>query len=752
MKKRVFACMIAVLSGTTGVVFSQPTFKPVVCYYQDTRMIDELELKPEDRSRATDANGAEWELTVNRREVNGQPDAAEYRLTWTLVKGSAKEVAVAVRFPFNDWSEKNFVFIPAAVYDGNRFEVKDVEYPPYWYDRSEWRTDMPVTTTPVPTLGKADRYSKIELNTGNAATPLMAFRSAEKQTGWMVLTTQGSRLGNHGLFVEETPDRSQATFSVTAPAVREKRATGSGFAPSGDKAADFKAGDFVSIQFRVYSFPAPTLQHMLRRFVEVRKDLNPSQRVETLPYSEAWKLESQLFREDRWDEKINMFCLSKPGTGTSWNFIWQLGWVGGGQCTLPLIQQGTAEDRQKALSNLDVIFTKSQAESGFFNAFGNGVEFASFGYNKPFKYNETLVRSQGDWLYMAQKQFKVLESEGTTVPAHWKTGLKKQTDAFVRLWEKYRQFGQFVDVSTGNICIGGSTSGAIVPGGLALASKTYRSKRYLEVAEQSARKYYTDFVLKGYTTGGPGEIMSAPDSESAFGLFESFMALYEITGKKEWLTYASDLLPICAGWVVSYDFDFPENSIMGQINARSCGSVWASIANKHSAPGICTWSGDSFLKYYRATGNTQAIELLTDIAHGLTQYVSRADRPIGKMSPGEICERVNTSDWEGKDQVGGNIFSSCSWTETAVLLTVTELPGIYVQPDKGFFTVFDNVKAEKINASGEKMKLRVNNPGPFVAEVKVFSESSSEAKKKNWDLSRASIIKLQPNETKEIEF
>lgn len=71
------------------------------------------------------------------------------------------------------------------------------------------------------------------------------------------------------------------------------------------------------------------------------------------------------------------------------------------------------------------------------------------------------------------------------------------------------------------------------------------------------------------------------------------------------------------------------------------GSVWDSVANKHSAPGICTWSGHSLLKYYRATGDEQALALLTDIAHGLPQYISREECPIGNMPPGGVYSETS---------------------------------------------------------------------------------------------------------------
>jgi hypothetical protein len=722
--------------------------KPFVRYYNNTQPLEELAFQPNDDSSLKDRNGAEWKLSVVSASVSGQPDAKDYQLKWTLTKGDAKDVAVGVDFVFKQWTGREFVFVPAIVYNGNRFEVKKMNYPPYWYDKSEWQLDMPTTTTGLPALNE-DSNHKIEINTGNASTPLMAFHSPEKRQGWIVLTTQGSRLGNHGLCIEEPDGQAKATFSITAPDVRE-------FAAPNDTASlyKWKTGDTLTLSFRLYSFKAPAIKDLLKRFSEVRKELNPVERKEVLPFSEAGKLLNDLYLYNRWDERINMFCLSKPGSNPRWNFIWQLGWVGGGQSTLPLMMQGSEELRRDAIKNIDVIFSKTQAPSGFFNAYGNGIEFAGFGFGSALKNNETFVRSQGDWLYMAQRQFFEMESKGDEIPSHWKPGLQKQADAFVRLWNQYGQFGQFVDVVTGDICVGSSTAGAIVCGGLALASQTFRQPRYLKVAEAAAKKYYDEYVLKGYTTGGPGEILSAPDSESAFGLFESFVALYEVTGKKKWLNYASDLLPVCASWTVSYDYQFPATSIMGVLDAHSCGSVWASVSNKHSAPGICTWSGDCLLKYYRASNDRRAIELLEDIAHGLPQYISRADRPVGNMPPGGICERVNLSNWEGKRGIGGNIFGSCSWCETAALLTVAQLPGIYAQPDKGFFAVFDNINVEAIEKGNKQMLLRLTNPTPFAADVKVFSETSKQARKTLFLLHPENIqtVHLEPNESKEVKI
>jgi hypothetical protein len=729
---------------------------PVVRYYQDTQLITELPFHLTDGDRITDTHGAEWKLSVVAQPVKGQADAMDYSLTWTLEKGTAPAVAVGVEFSFSEWNCREFVFVPAVVYDGNRFDWVNMGYPPYWNDKKDWRLDMPTTFNVGPSLGKTGK-GRIEINTGNAATPLMAFHSPEKQLGWMVQTTQGSVFGNHGLVIEEDKEKAEGRFAITAPSVRGE-----------DRAVDWKTGDTFTLQFRVYTFKAPAVKDLLKRFAEVRKDLNSAERKEVLPFSETWKLLNHVYQTERWNEDVNMYYQGKLGTSTSWFANWSLGWLGGGLNTLAFMLQGDAEDWQRSIKNIETIFAKTQTPAGLFYGIGNGNEYGGFGIWELYSHNQALIREQGDWLYMAQRHFELMEAKGEKVPSHWLSGLQKEADAMVRLWDQYGQFGQWLDVETGDICVGGSASGAIVCGGLALASQTFgknchcgldpqspaKAKRYLQVAEKAAEKYYRDFVLKGYTTGGPGEILSAPDSESAFALFESFMTLYEVTKNKKWLKYTSDLLPICAGWTVSYDYVFPENSAMGKIDARSLGSVWANVANKHSAPGICTWSGDCLLKYFRVTGDRRAIELLTDIAHGFPQYISRTDHQIGTMEPGGVCERVNLSDWEGKQNVGGNIFGTCSWVEAAALLTVTQLPGVYVQPDQGFYTVLDNIQVDLLESNKKGMCLRLSNPTPFPADVKVFSESSKQAKQTLFRIytDNVKVVHLAANESKEMWF
>lgn len=739
LRNQVFSFFLLALFGLH--VHAQD--KRLVLNYYSGNKVEDSQTFSWNSGAVKDNRSQTWQVEIDSMVVDKRQGIVDYTVKYTLLSQRASQVAMGVSFDFEDWSADNFVFVPSIVYAGNRFDKKVMAYPPYWYNREEWRVDMPTTTTLVPSLEKYENCGRIELTTGNAATPLMAFYSPAKARSWMVQCLQGNKWGNFGLFIEENKVKQKADFAIMSPAVREKRATGSGFAVSEDRAANLVKGDVVELKFRVYSRVARSLQDMYTCFLHNRKDFNPADSdYAVMPFSEVWRVMNRLFQQDRWDESIGMYCLTKPGSNAGWNQIWQLGWVGGGQATLPMLLQGDEVGVNQAIKNLDMIFTKTQAPSGLYYAYGNGKEFKGFGFGKVLENNETFVRSQGDFLYMAQKQFSQLRNLGKEIPVAWWNSLKRQADVFYNLWNSYGQVGQFVNVETGDICIGGSTAGAIVPAGLALASQTFGKSNYLRAAEGLGDKFYKEFVLKGYTTGGPGEILSTPDSESAFALFESYVTLYEVTRKKKWLRYAKDLLPICASWVVSYDFKFPEHSVMNQINVHSTGAVWASVANKHGAPAICTWSGESLLKYYRATGDKYAVELLRDISHGIPQYISHPDRRVGKMEPGGACERVNLSDWEGKGSVGGNLFASCAWVEVATMLTVTQLPSIYVQKDKGLVEVFDHLDVKLLRRDNKNVELQISNPTRYDADVKLYVETSGEARRRLYSLKDASKVKM----------
>ena len=247
-----------------------------------------------------------------------------------------------------------------------------------------------------------------------------------------------------------------------------------------------------------------------------------------------------------------------------------------------------------------------------------------------------------------------------------------------------------------------------------------------------ALHFYRDYVKPGLIHGGTRDALQSPDSESAFALLDSFVTLHETTAEQHWIAKAEATAAQCTSWCMSYNFAFPAASQFGRLGMRTTGSVFPNAQNKHAAPGICALSPNALLRLFRATGKQSYLELLQDIAHAVPQFLSRADRPIvagGRaMPPGMMNERVNTSDWEGREAVGEVFYGSC-WCEVAAMLTWTEVPGLYVQPDTGLLCAIDHVDADVIEHHAGTLRVKVTNPTPFPASVKVLCENSAETER-----------------------
>jgi hypothetical protein len=222
------------------------------------------------------------------------------------------------------------------------------------------------------------------------------------------------------------------------------------------------------------------------------------------------------------------------------------------------------------------------------------------------------------------------------------------------------------------------------------------------------------------TTGGPGDAMQNPDSESCYALIESYATLYQVTGDKKWLTYAEETTKQFISWVMAYNYKFPEKSTFGKLGISSVGAVFANTQNKHGAPGVCTFSGLALLRLYRATGDKQYLTLLQEMAHGATQFVAHSKRPIGDLPFGWMSERVSTTDWlEGI----GEIVRHTTWAETTLMLTYTEIPGLYVQPQSAFFVPIDHLTVVVKKNEKSKLTLTLTNPTTFDAVYSILVES-----------------------------
>jgi hypothetical protein len=111
------------------------------------------------------------------------------------------------------------------------------------------------------------------------------------------------------------------------------------------------------------------------------------------------------------------------------------------------------------------------------------------------------------------------------------------------------------------------------------------------------------------------------------------------------------------------------------------------------------------------------------------------------------------NDWEGLDQIG-EVARLSTWAETSLMLTATEIPSLYVQPDKSFFVMFDNIEVKKVENTEGGLSIEIYNSTPVDAVLSILEEKSA-LSSKIWEhnsLVDTHKTTLKSGETKVLTF
>ena len=689
----------------------------------------------------------------------------------TVKKNQLKKCVLNLVVQEDGWDIDNYIFAPAALYNGNRFESLNKGYPPMLTADEAQKYSGETVISDVPRLNKQGNGCA-QFNAGDLSLPCIGFFSDKNKSGYLLFFEQKNELGNLGLTVKEDAELKTAEFILTSPCVRtpNKYTMCSTACKSDDKAADLKSGDTVTFSYTEYRFECNGISEFLKRFFMLRQAQNlPKSHPNKLPWNCAFNLVEEKYNNRNWVDEFGFYKSSEALGGNCSQ--WQTGWVGGAINTLPGFALGNDETKEKSRKTLDFMFSKLQHKSGFiYGIFCDGKVYGDnhFQQDNP---NIILSRKDADALYYVAKQLLFLRNSDKKAPDLWQNGLQRLADAFVTYYKNNGEISQFIDIEKGKPYIFGSASAGIVCAGLALCSSYFDCGDYMKTAMDIGEDFYKNFILKGFSTGGPGEALACPDSESAFALLESFVTLYRFTKDKKWLDYAIDTASLCASWCVGYDYAYESDTQLYERKIATTGAVWANLQNKHAAPGICTLSGESLMHLYRATGNILYLELLRDIAHNITQFVSTPENPVYASyvwhnkpahmqklfnrfvsktvfslfkrknakkfinSPkqkffnpsGRVNERVNLSDWEGKNNVGEIPIGSC-WCEVSVMLTYLEIPAVYIQKDTGFCFSLDHIECSVKSKTDGILIVELYNPTLYDADYRIFIDSKDACK------------------------
>lgn len=654
-----------------------------------------------------------WVCAVDHRM---EQDAAEIELLFTLKKGEAPSAGIAAVFDFAGWNPDVYVMIPASIYNGNRNRVVDRPYAA-GLDRTDlYRKDLPLTTGPLPQLSPVEGTpSKLQVSVCNTTTPAVVLYNRQTKRAFILLTEQGSIFGDHGFTIAESADRKNASLSVCAPGVRERKPLFVGFEDSPDRGGYWTQGSSLTLRMKVYIFTAEGIPEVLDRFMSVRKAVTgPNHPRNLVPFSEVIRLMTGQIDRRFYQGRYAFYC---PENATWISY----GWIGGLMDTFPMLALGDRTHLERVTQTFDFAIPRAQGASGYFYGATDqtGRNFGREGYDE---FPEiVLTRKNADLLFWLIKQFMVLKAQGRAdaIKKEWERSVERLADAFVATWQKEGQWGNFLNNATGGVAVYNTTSGAMAAGGLAIASRYFQNPEYLQVASEAALLFYKrDFEALGMTTGGCADILQNADSETASGLMTSLMALYETTSDNGWLEKSVHLAQLLATWTVSFDYVLPADTELGRLGAKLAGAVWASTQNKHAAPGICTSSGDPLFRIYRATGDNRYAGLLHDIIHAHAE---------GMRPDGSITERLNYCDADGTRGYTGEK-GSTGWNLLNGILIAMEIPGIYVRVDTGAIFVFDHVVARAGKRDGDKWELVITNPTAFTADITLFVEDEGRAK------------------------
>lgn len=303
------------------------------------------------KDNVLEVDGDRWSSSVKANPVQGEP-AMDLDVQFRLEQGEESSAGVAVAFDFEGWSTDNYVLLPASVYNGNRCKILDQGY----------NEDIPRMSVPIPQLSpNPDEVSRLEVNACNLATPAMCFYSKSLKRAFMVLAEQQTRYADNGFMVEESADREEVSFVISAPGVREKRPLFVGFEESPDRGADLKAGEEITLRMRIYFFETPNIPGLLEKFMAERKKVTgPNHPRNLIPFSQVADWMTQRIDERWYTNGEYQFYYPENANWISF------GWIGGLMNTFPMLALGDEFHYKRVERTFDFTIPRGQGESGYF--------------------------------------------------------------------------------------------------------------------------------------------------------------------------------------------------------------------------------------------------------------------------------------------------------------------------------------------------------------------------------------------------
>ena len=115
---------------------------------------------------------------------------------------------------------------------------------------------------------------------------------------------------------------------------------------------------------------------------------------------------------------------------------------------------------------------------------------------------------------------------------------------------------------------------------LAISSKLFHSKRYMEAATKAAQLYADrHLAMNGCYWGGTLDA-TCEDKEGSWAAFQGFLEMYERTKDVKYLEWAKHAMDVCLSYVVVWDIPLPAGRL-ADFNFKTTGWTVVSAQNQH---------------------------------------------------------------------------------------------------------------------------------------------------------------------------
>lgn len=284
------------------------------------------------------------------------------------------------------------------------------------------------------------------------------------------------------------------------------------------------------------------------------------------------------------NEDFNGFCMGLTWDGSQWvqrrDFL-EFGWVGqNGSLAVSLLYEyainGDDSALKMGLGILDSWIEGAVLPNGLFRCrYDRVLKYGDNIYNQEERQDAANLYSVVDEYLDA---YRILKDIGIDRENYKKVALNL-CDFMVGVQQSDGKFAK-AWYNDGSCSDPEGTVGSYIGKALCIAYGVTKNEEYLASARKCFDYYYGDFMTNGYTTAGALDTYCI-DKESAAPLLNTALQLYQFTDEDHYLEAAEMISHYLATWLYHYNVDYPESTLLGQMNYKTRGGTAVSVQHQH---------------------------------------------------------------------------------------------------------------------------------------------------------------------------